>query len=248
MKKIVSLILGLGLCFSLAVAAACGSKCSHPEESLELKSTTATCAAAGTETYGCTACGKYETTKDVEAYGHVYTETVEVELAQTSNTLTPHNKKCKYCDLLQYNVDVKELPESVTTSVHLTARETTVKTCELTVDGWVFFRSSDKSYFRVTATPTFAASYNSAGPKRFFLGVKFTDGEGKTSTRLVQANAYKNSPTDQAYTEGEKLIFDLMISDGDLAKVKNTQSVTFGYEILSSITADYDGNYGVCAH
>ena len=122
MKKLVSFLL-LAVCLlSTLLLAGCGPKCQHVYTHLE--STTATCTAAGVETYVCDDCGETTETKEVEAYGHHY------------NVSATNNYKCKTCDLLMFNVTVENLPETITVYHQKNSSSGTPKVAELKVNGY----------------------------------------------------------------------------------------------------------------
>lgn len=136
MKKLVSFIL-LAVCLmSTLLLAGCGPKCQHIYTHLE--STTATCTAAGVETYVCDDCGETTETKNVEAYGHRYSEKTDT------------NMKCKTCDLLMFNMNVVSIPETIT--VYNKRLGDVTRIAELKVNGYSWKYQNNYLFFSLDVT------------------------------------------------------------------------------------------------
>lgn len=145
MKKIATLL--LCICLGLPIVSALGScGCRHPENKLELKSTTASCTATGVETYTCTACNNYETTKEVAAYGHRY-------YVKVDDDGYLYNLKCKYCDRLHINATV-DAPATIT-GYETNSKDGQLKKLEMTVDKVEFKENGQGKCMILTVTPTY---------------------------------------------------------------------------------------------
>ena len=137
MKKLLSVIICICVCFSLSTAfVGCSPKedsqpCTH-EDSLIKTSTTATCLKAGTETWKCIKCFE-EITKYVQAYGHIF------------NCPIKDNRLCNYCKLPQFNVAFSNMPATITAYKEINGL--TVKFSEVSVNKYslkYYFNSSSK--------------------------------------------------------------------------------------------------------
>ena len=197
MKKLVSLLLVLSLA-SAFLLTGCASKCEHSYTHLD--SSTATCSAAGTETYVCDDCGEVAQTKEVGAYDHVY------------STKTDTNYKCKYCDLVKYNVTVSHVPETI--NVYNTTRDTLVGTFAVGDVSWSFDGDDLKVSVKVERT------YTNSSYRLALLYIALTDSEGKTFERYVEDTTGSETVVfyfSDDYLEADEvkgqLFYDLVIYD-----------------------------------
>ena len=237
MKKFLTILLALSVtALTAAFIAGCGNKCTHPTDAMTLISTTATCTASGTETWKCRVCGE-TIEKNVEAYGHIYSESVNKEIAGWGGTDT--NRKCKYCDLVQCNGNlVKPAPETITVYQHMEGTNN-LKKSEMTVNDVKFFCSAGNFYMAVTATPTFVYDSDPHSPSRaLFIAAKITDSNGNTvdgEDEISLVGVRNASSNETSSLVGKPATFYFAVAEN---VSDNTTSVTYNYEILEEVIFD----------
>ena len=203
MKKILSLALVACMCFTmLAAFVGCGPSCTHAECEV-LESTTATCLEGGIETYSCSNCGeKGISTKEVEAYGHIYNDTLNYDSASG----TYSNVKCEFCDLLKYNVEIGEIPETITVYRQSQGKNTLV--AEMTVNDVSWYLSGSYINVKVTVTPTTLATNVSA-----MVAIDFVGSKNEDSPKAIGAIQEDwNSRVDEATT----LVYQIRREDNNI--------------------------------
>ena len=227
MKRILSSVLVICIALSALLAfTSCSPKCAHGDE-LGLRSTTATCTAPGTETYYCYQCDADVETKEVEAYGHIYV---------TDNELG--NRKCKYCDLLQYSVTLKNVPETITVYRKTNSSATgKVHSSTVTVNSVSWSVDMDDLNVTIDVTPTFLANN-----EEIMFAYKLTKSDGTVMIGFQAATSYTKLDEPTKLTDSNRRNNLDKIDDFNYLLHDNETQYSYELEIYEVFT--YEAPYG----